>query len=148
MNQWFLRRFSLIVAAEFVVLSAIVAAVLTNHLSGRAIGVVGLLNMGVFFIAFLLLFRKTRDKVVADDALQGATEAANAQTARLRRAIKAYKRLMIFFAITFIFGVLLNADAPPLVRAFGALFDLALIGSFYRSMRQSQAKLKLLGEPS
>jgi hypothetical protein len=148
LNRWFLKRFLLIVLAEFVVLCAIVLAFVSKHLSGRALGMVGLLNVAVFFVAFLLFFRKAREKTNSDDALLGATGATEAQSQRLHRGIKASKRLMAMFAIFLVVGELANSDSPPWIRVFGAIFDLGLIALFYWSMRRSQAKLKLLGETS
>jgi protein-S-isoprenylcysteine O-methyltransferase Ste14 len=138
----------LIVAAEVVVLSAIEVAFITKHLSGRAVGLAGLLNMAAFFVAFLLFFRKAREKTHADEASLGPTGAIEAQSQRLRRGIKACKRLMAMFAIFLVFGELANSDSPAWVKVSGAIFDLGLIALFYWSMRRSQAKLKLLGEPS
>jgi hypothetical protein len=146
LNQWFRKRFLLIVLAEFLVLSAIVAAFVSKLLSGRELGIVGLLNMAVFFVAFLLFFRKAREKVAVDDALLSPTSAAEAQTQRLQRGIKSYQRLMVMFAVFLIFGESANWDAPPWIRIFGAFFDLGFIALFYLSMRRSKAKLKFLGE--
>jgi len=108
LNQWFRKRFLLIVLAEFLVLSAIVSAFVSKHLSGRKLGIVGLLNMVVFFVAFLLFFSKAREKVAADDALLSPTSAAEAQTQRLQSGIKSCRWLMAMFAVFLIFGELAN----------------------------------------
>jgi hypothetical protein len=131
LNRWFLKRFLLIVLAEFVVLSAIVLAFVSGHLSSQGLGIVGLLNMAVFFVAFLLFFRKAKEKTNTDDALLGPTGAIEAQSQRLRSGIKAHKRLMAMFTIFLVFGELKNLDSDLWIRVFGAIFDLGLIGSFY-----------------
>jgi hypothetical protein len=146
LNQWFLKRFLLIVLAEAAVLSAIVICFVTKHLDGQGLGIAGLLNIVVFFFVFLVFLRKAKGKIQAEESLLGATQAAAAQSQRLRRAIKASKRTMIFFAACLVIGELANWDSSPWIRVFGAVLDLSFIAIFYRSMRQAQAKLKSSGE--
>jgi membrane-associated HD superfamily phosphohydrolase len=146
MNQWFRKRFLLLIAAEFVVVLAIAFAFATKHLSARAFGVVGLLNMVALFVAVLLLSRRAQEKIKAEDALLPPATAREAQVQRLERGIKASKRMMIAFSLFLIYSELVNWNSSPKFRIFGAVFDLAFIAMFYDSMRRAKAKLKALGE--
>jgi hypothetical protein len=146
LNQWLKKRFFLLIACEVIVLFAIEFGVFTKHLSGRAVGILGLLNMAVFITAFVLVFRKAREKVFVEDALLSPPAATAAQAQRLKRGIKAYKQLMIMFAVFLVFGELVNGDSSASIRISGAVFDLGLIALFYWSMRRTQARLKRLGE--
>lgn len=133
-------------AAECLVLSAVAVAFVTHRLSGRALGVVGLLNMAAFYVAFLVLFRRAREKTEAEVQRLGSVDAAEAQSQRLRRGIQANKRLMILFACFLMYGEWVNWNSSPWFRVSAAVFDLTVIAFFYGSMRRAKAKLEVLGE--
>ena len=125
----------------------LVLAMVTQHLSSRSFGIVGIFLMLTFWAILTVFFYKVRARIRLTAPPPG-TPLDMATLKRLRRSARMFKVAMVLYPSFLVFVLFSARDLDMTSRLIGIGINLAITAYFYFAWRRVQAKLKNQGEVS